>query len=649
MKKILNKFLQRFTFERQLGIMVTLGVLLLALFSSLVGSWQSNERVRLDLLEQGQRIAENLARQSTLALIYASADNAAEAVNAAMAFPGVVSVEIRDVSQRTLLIRGSTGPAEFPAVIERTNWVQGAAVLDAESRNAWRFAAPVYSQPSAESPFNVQTAPPELLGHVSVVMSKAALSHTTTDIFVVNLATSFSFALLFLLMIRFLTSRMTRPLNRLSASMERAKTGESQVRAVPTGPKDIADMAHAFNSMMTVLEEREAALSVAAIAFEIEEGMIVTDSSEVIIRVNRVFAKLTGYSAEEVVGKTLTMLKFDHQNAEFHQRMQESLHRDNYWQGEIWSRRKNGEIYPEWLTITAVVGTDGEITNYVCAFSDITERKEAEEKIRDLAFYDPLTRLPNRRLLLDRLHQALALSVRNGRQGALMFIDLDNFKVVNDTQGHAVGDLLLVEASNRLQGCVREVDTTARLGGDEFVVLLEDLDTDEQVAATQAETVGEKVCAALGQPYLINDHEFHSTASIGVTLFRGPVKTMEEMLKRADVALYQAKADGRNTLRFFDPALQAKVAARAVMESDLRRAVSVQEQFLLYYQPQVDSSGRLIGAEALVRWRHPERGMVSPAEFIPLAEESGLILPLGHWVLTTACQQLAAWAARPET
>lgn len=255
MKKAFNEFLQRLTFERQLGITVALGILFLALFSTLVGSWLSNERVRLNLLEQGQRITENLARQSALALIYASADNAAEAVNATMAFPGVVSVEIRDASQRILLTRGSADPAEFPAAIEPANRAQTAAVLEAESPDAWRFAAPVYTQPSAESPFNVQTAAPELLGHVSVVMSKAALAQTTTDIFVANLATSFSFALLFLL--RFLTNHMTRPLNQLSASMARAESGEFNVRAELSGPKDIADMAHAFNSMMAVLEERK--------------------------------------------------------------------------------------------------------------------------------------------------------------------------------------------------------------------------------------------------------------------------------------------------------------------------------------------------------------------------------------------------------
>lgn len=648
MKKILNEFLQKFTFERQLGIMVTLGILFLALSSSLVGSWQSNERVRLNLLEQGRRITENLAHQSALALIYASADNAAEAANATMAFPGVVSIEISDVNQRTLLTRGSTNPAEFPTVVERATGVQGAAVLDAESRNAWRFVAPVYTQPSAESPFNVQTTAPELLGHVSVVMSKAALSQTTTDIFVVNMVTSFSFALLFLFLIRFLTNRMTRPLNQLSVSMGRAKAGESEVRAVLTGPKDIADMAHAFNSMMAVLEEREAALSVAAIAFEIEEGMIVTDSNEEIIRVNRVFTQLTGYSAEEAIGKNLSMLKSDRQDAEFYPRLREILHRDNYWQGEIRNCRKNGEIYPEWLTITAVVGKDGKITNYICAFFDITERKQAEEKIHNLAFYDPLCQLPNRRLLFDRLHQAVTTSARNQTCACLLFIDLDNFKILNDTRGHDIGDLLLIEVGQRLQTCIRESDTLARLGGDEFVVLLEDLSEDRAQAAVQAREVGEKVLKAINQPYLLKDIEQYSSASIGISLFANYRQNLDDLLKQADTAMYAAKKAGRNTLRFFDPAMQEVLEIRSQLEAGMRKAMPKHE-FRLYYQVQVDSKQRPIGAEALIRWEHPEQGLISPALFIPVAEDSGLILPLGLWVLQTACAQIKEWESNPLT
>jgi len=399
---------------------------------------------------------------------------------------------------------------------------------------------------------------------------------------------------------------------------------------------------------VTELRAAEQELRIAAKAFESQEGMFITDANGVIQRVNKAFVETTGYSAEEAVGKTPALLKSGKHDAGFYRGIREALDRDGHWQGEIWNRRKNGEIFPEWETISVVRNAEGQITHYVSVFTDISLRKRSEEQIRTLAFYDPLTQLPNRRLMLDRLQQALALSLRTGRQGALLFIDLDNFKSINDTQGHAVGDLLLIEAAERLQSCIRGGDTTARLGGDEFVALLEDLDENEQAAAAQAETIGEKILSTMRLPYLINGHEYHSTASIGITLFRGPERTIEEMLKRADVALYQAKADGRNILRFFDPAMQSLINNRVALESDLRRAISEQEQFLLYYQPQVDSAGRLVGAEALVRWKHPERGMVSPAEFIPLAEESGLILPLGHWVLSTACRQLAAWAARPE-
>jgi diguanylate cyclase (GGDEF)-like protein len=291
----------------------------------------------------------------------------------------------------------------------------------------------------------------------------------------------------------------------------------------------------------------------------------------------------------------------------------------------------------------------------IWVFEDITLRKAAEEEIEHLAFYDHLTLLPNRRLLFDRLQQALTSSTRHHRHGALMLIDLDNFKSLNDTQGHDVGDQLLVEVATRLDSCIRKGDTVARMGGDEFMVILEDLDEDG-LAAIHAEGVARKILDKLSAPYhldvilngaKLNQHSHQCTSSIGITLFNDNADTVEELMKRADTAMYQAKAAGRNTWRFFDPKMQADVTARAAMEIALRRAIE-KSQFLLHYQAQVDSCARVTGAEVLLRWQHPTRGLVSPAEFIPLAEETGLILPLGQWVLETACERLALWASRPE-
>ena len=268
-------------------------------------------------------------------------------------------------------------------------------------------------------------------------------------------------------------------------------------------------------------------------------------------------------------------------------------------------------------------------------------------QIDTLAFYDPLTGLPNRRLLLDRLEQSLHVSTRHARKSALLFVDLDNFKTLNDTLGHFQGDALLVQVAQRLKTCIREGDTLARLGSDEFVVMLEDLSEDDIEAATQAETVGEKILNAFVTAFQLDQGDHHTTPSIGITLFGcETVESSEQPLKRAELAMFQAKAAGHNTLRFFDPRMQAEVSARAALEADLREAVQKQ-QFVLHYQPQVVGGGRMTGVEALVRWQHPKRGMVSPAEFIPLAEETGLILPMGQWVLETACAQLAQWAADP--
>jgi len=402
----------------------------------------------------------------------------------------------------------------------------------------------------------------------------------------------------------------------------------------------------AVASLVVYLRESnlmQAELRVAATAFESQQGMLITDAHNTILRVNRAFTEITGYPAVEVVGKKPQMLRSDHHDDLFYAAMWDSVRRSGLWQGEVWSRRKNGESYPSWLLITAVKDNTGAVTHHVGTFADITARKQAEEEINNLAFFDPLTTLPNRRLLLDRLGQALASSTRSGKQGALLFIDLDNFKDLNDNRGHHIGDLLLQQVASRLSACTRAGDTTARLGGDEFVVMLEDLSPNVADAATQARMVGEKILASLNQPYRLAGSGHRSTPSIGIALFCGHQTLIDDLLKRADLAMYQAKAGGRNTLRFFDPDMQAVASARATLESDLREAV-LKDQFVLYYQAQVDRNSQPVGAEVLLRWQHPQRGMVSPAAFIPLAEESGLILPLGHWVLETACRQLALWA-----
>ena len=300
------------------------------------------------------------------------------------------------------------------------------------------------------------------------------------------------------------------------------------------------------------------------------------------------------------------------------------------------------------ISLTRKQGATNGEPRFIVLSRNVTQRKTSEDEINKLAFYDPLTNLPNRRLMVDRLRQALAISNRSGCVGALQFIDLDNFKTLNDTQGHDMGDLLLQQVAKRLTACIRQGDTVARLGGDEFVIMIEELSEDREEAAAQAEMIGEKILAAISVPYKLAGLDYQITPSIGVTLYSNLQQSTDELLKQADLAMYQAKSAGRNTLRFFDPAMQAVITTRVKLENDIRHGV-LKGEFVLYYQPQINREGRTVGAEVLLRWPHPERGMVSPGEFIPLAEDTGLILPLGNWVLETACTQLALWSKDTRT
>jgi len=361
-----------------------------------------------------------------------------------------------------------------------------------------------------------------------------------------------------------------------------------------------------------------------------------------IVFVNHAFERLTGYAPSEIIGRSPRFLQGpETQRAEL-DKIRHALSLSEHVSAELVNYKKNGETFCIEIDIDPVFSADGKIGNFIAIQRDVTQRKAAEKQIEQLAFYDTLTQLPNRRLLIDRLNQSIAAARRKQNCGALLFIDLDNFKSLNDSLGHDIGDQLLKQVARRLESSVRRSNTVARLGGDEFVIILEDLHASPQEAATQADIVAEKILTSFSEVFSINGYEYHCTPSIGVTLFGKLQQDADELLKRADLAMYQAKSEGRNTIRFFDQGMQAIANTRLTLDRDFRSSLKKSE-FVLHYQPQVDDRGCICGVEALVRWQHPQRGMLYPLNFIALAEETGLIVPLGKWVLESACKQLAEW------
>ena len=438
-----------------------------------------------------------------------------------------------------------------------------------------------------------------------------------------------------------LQRHISRPVKQLQSTIDEIhQSGDLSLRvALADEHPDIDKIAYSFNSFLNNLEIAKEGMGLLAKVVESsEEAILITDADMNIVFVNSAFVHITGYSEKEVLGENPRILKSGIQDSQFYRNMWERIKSHGSWKGEIYNRKKHGEVFPEWQSISVVRNSKGEITNYVSICIDITQRKVAEEHIKRMANYDGLTGLANRNLLNDRMSQALLSAHRQQTKLAVMYLDLDNFKDINDGYGHAVGDALLKSAAERLLGCVREGDTVARQGGDEFILLMSDIDG-YGGAAKIAEKLLNSVCA----PFFFDVQELFVSASIGIALYPEDGENVEALFKHADAAMYSAKQDGRNCYHFFTQKMNEVALRRIKLQNNLRHALQ-RNEFELHYQPQLNAeTGKITGAEALIRWRDPKEGLISPAEFIPIAEDSGLIVPIGKWVLQKACLEAKRW------